>query len=78
VADGHLAGAEGAGDAGRAVAHDVQGAEPEAGTAGVDAGAAQHPAVHLGQCPSGRRGWLVAAGGDVVDGGRDQTGGGRD
>ena len=26
--DGHFADAEGAGDAGRAVAHDVQGAEP--------------------------------------------------
>src|ERR1022692_4460207 len=31
AADGHLAGAEGTGDAGGAVAHDVQGAEPEPG-----------------------------------------------
>ena len=35
LADGHLADAEGAGDAGRAVAHHVQGAEPQPGAAGV-------------------------------------------
>src|ERR1035441_720879 len=39
LADGDLADAGGAGDAGRAVAHDVQGAEPEPGAARVDAGA---------------------------------------
>ena len=38
-------GAEGAGDAGRAVAHDVQGAQPEPGAAGVDPGAGQVPLV---------------------------------
>ena len=39
LADGGLADAEGAGDAGRAVAHDVQGAQPQPGAAGVDAAA---------------------------------------
>src|SRR5271167_789596 len=40
-ADGHLADAGGAGDAGRAVAHHVQGPQPEPGAAGVQPGAGQ-------------------------------------
>ena len=39
LADGHLADAEGAGDAGRAVAHHVQGPQPQPAAAGVDAAA---------------------------------------
>ena len=39
LADGHLADAEGAGDAGRAVAHHVQGPQPQPGAAGVHAAA---------------------------------------
>ena len=63
---------------GGAVAHDVQGAQPQPGAAGINAGAAQ------------RRRWLPAvidllvagvgapaAGGEVVDGGGG-AGGGRD
>src|ERR1700691_4963165 len=37
LADGLLADADGAGDAGRAVAHHVQGPQPEPGAASVDA-----------------------------------------
>src|ERR1700683_151820 len=40
--DGEFADADGAGDAGRAVAHDVQGAEPQPGAPGVEAGAGGH------------------------------------
>src|SRR5689334_16143693 len=54
--DGVFAGAEGAGDAGGAVAHDVQGAEAQPGSAGVEP-----VARHDGERSSG------AAEGDVAD-----------
>ena len=44
--DGHLADAEGAGDAGRAVAHHVQGPQPQPGAAGVHAAARDGLAGH--------------------------------
>ena len=75
AADGHLADAQGAGDAGGAVAHDVQGAQPQPGAAGVDAGAAQGAAGDVGQGSGGGGGGLAAAGAQAVDGCGRQSGG---
>ena len=74
-ADGHLAHAQGVGDAGRAVPHDVQRAQPQPGATGVQPGAAQAGAGDLGQSSLGAGGGLAAAGAQVVDGGRGQAGG---
>ena len=58
------------------MAHDVQGAQPQPGAAGVEAGAAQFAAVDLPQRAAGERGGGAAADGEVVDGGGGQAGGG--
>src|SRR5262249_3981083 len=76
-ADGGLADAQGAGDAGRAVAHDVQRAQAQPRAASVQPGAVQGVAGDLGQGPFSGRGGLAAAGGQVVDGagGKSRRGG---
>ena len=73
VLDGGLADAEGAGDAGRAVSHDVQGAQPQPGAAGVQAGARDGPVVHGEDGGRGTAGGPAAAAGQVRDGGRGQA-----
>ena len=77
-ADGHLADAGGAGDAGRAVAHHVQGPQPEPGAAGVQAGAGQGRAGDGAQGGGGVGSAGAAAGDQVVDRGGGQAGGGGD
>src|SRR6266852_1395374 len=68
--DGRAADAEGAGDAGRAVAHHVQGPQPEAGAAGVQAVPREGLRVHGEASRRGTPGGPTAAGGQVAHGGR--------
>src|ERR1700735_5048314 len=63
------------GDAGRAVAHDVQGAQPQPRAPGVQPGPAQGGAGDLGQGPGRGGGELAATGREAVDGGGSETGG---
>ena len=65
--------AEGAGDAGGAVAHDVQGAQPQPGAAGVHAGARDGPVVHGEDGGRGAARGPAAAAGQVRDGGGGQA-----
>src|SRR5205807_10330472 len=78
LADGHLADAEGAGDAGRAVAHYVQGAEPQPGAAGVQAGPGDGVAGHGQYGGCGPVFGLAAAGRQVAYGGPVQARSGGD
>src|SRR5271165_5222253 len=74
-ADGHLADTGGTGDAGRAVAHHVQGPEPEPGAAGVQAGAGYGLAGDGAQGGGGVGSSGAAAGEQVVDRGGGESGG---
>ena len=76
--DGGLADAEGPGDAGRAVAHHVQGAQPQAGAAGVQLDRSHRVARHGQHGGGGAAGRSAAAGDQVGDGGRGHAGGGGD
>ena len=67
LADGHFAGADGAGDAGRAVAHHVQGAQPQPGASGVQAGTRRTVAGHGERRRRGRRGRRPSPGLQLVD-----------
>ena len=76
--NGCFADAEGAGEAGGAVAHDVQRAQPQPGAAGIQAGARHGHGVHGQDGGRGAAGGTAAAGGQIADGGRGQAGGGGD
>ena len=76
-ADGLRLDADGAGDAGRAVAHHVQGTQPQPGTAGIHA-VAGHGCAGDGEQGGGGVGGGRAAGGQVIDGGWGQAGRGGD
>ena len=78
LADGHLADAEGAGDAGRAVAHHVQGPQPQPGAAGVYAAARDGLAGHGEHRGGGAAVRPAAAAVQVRDGGPGQARGGGD
>ena len=73
LADGHLADAEGAGDAGRAVAHHVQGPQPQPGAAGVHAAARDALAGHGEHRGGGAAVGPAAAAVQVRDGRRGQA-----